>query len=185
MAFLMRVGTGKTVALYTVCADEDHCKAELLLLLEKAPPDARVLGYYDVDPAVTVERFMQSYQGKRQEEINRALVKVRLGSFKFKQVGIPRLVMGVDQPVSTKDEEAQRLDDLKATVEFYIPHFAEGVKRVAETMKQGEKPTMLLHQDAFAAGYHTDEYTLLGMAVKYAGIYGVGVTIHGANHETF
>jgi hypothetical protein len=42
MAFFMREGTGKTVSLYTACADEDHCKAELLLLLEKAPPGAIV-----------------------------------------------------------------------------------------------------------------------------------------------
>jgi hypothetical protein len=144
-----------------------------------------VLGYYDVDPAFTVEKFLQSYKGKRQEEINRALVKVRLGGFKFKQVGIPRLVMGVDQPHSSKEEDTQRLNDLKATVEFYIPDFAEGVKQAAESMKQGEESTMLLHQDAFAAGYHMDEYTLLGMAVKYAGLYGVRVTIGGNNHETF
>src|SRR5262245_47872338 len=182
----MREGTGKTACLYTACADEDHCKAELLLLLEKAPGDARVLGYYDVNPTFTVEKLMESYKGKRQEEINRALVKVRLGGFKFKQVGIPKLVIGVDQPDSSEEEDAQRLNDLKATVEFYIPEFTEGVKRAAETKKQGEKPPiMLLHQDAFAAGYHTDEYTLLGMAVKYAGISGVGVTIHGTNHETF
>ena len=44
---------------------------------------------------------------------------------------------------------------------------------------------MLLHQDAFAAGYHDDEYTLLGMAIKYAGLYGVMVTVGGKNHETF
>ncbi|MFO0843418.1 MAG: hypothetical protein U0797_13635 [Gemmataceae bacterium] len=44
---------------------------------------------------------------------------------------------------------------------------------------------MLLHQDAFAAGYHMDEYTLLGVAVKYAGLYGVRISIGGTNHETF
>ena len=29
--------------------------------------------------------------------------------------------------------------------------------------------TVLLHQDAFAAAYQEDEYSLLGMAIKYAG----------------
>jgi hypothetical protein len=139
MAFLMREGTGDAACLYTACADEDHCKAELLLLLERAPADARVLGVYDLDPAFTVERFMRSYKGERKEEFNRALAKVRLGGFKFKQVGIQRLVMGVDQPASSKEEEEQRLNDLKATVEFYIPDFTEGVKRLAETKKQGEE----------------------------------------------
>jgi len=45
--------------------------------------------------------------------------------------------------------------------------------------------TMVLHQDAFAASYHDDEYTLLGMAIKYAGLHGVVVTVIGRNHETF
>ena len=44
---------------------------------------------------------------------------------------------------------------------------------------------MVLHQDSFAAGYHDDEYTLLGMAVKYAGLNGVEVKVIGTNHETF
>jgi hypothetical protein len=42
-----------------------------------------------------------------------------------------------------------------------------------------------MHQDAFAAGYDEDEYMLLGMAVKYAGLHGVEVTFIGKNHETF
>jgi hypothetical protein len=44
---------------------------------------------------------------------------------------------------------------------------------------------MMLHQDAFAGGYHDDEYRLLGMAVKYAGLHGVNVRVVGKNHETF
>jgi len=44
---------------------------------------------------------------------------------------------------------------------------------------------MVLHQDAFAAGLDDDEYTLLGMAVKYAGLYGVAISVIGTNHETF
>jgi hypothetical protein len=30
--------------------------------------------------------------------------------------------------------------------------------------------TVILHQDAFAADYQEDEYALLGMAIKYAGV---------------
>jgi hypothetical protein len=41
------------------------------------------------------------------------------------------------------------------------------------------------HQDSFAAGYHDDEYTLLGIVVKYYGLHGLGVHIIGRNHETF
>ena len=44
---------------------------------------------------------------------------------------------------------------------------------------------VLLHQDAFAAGYDDDEYALLGMAIKYAGLHGVAINMIGKNHETF
>jgi hypothetical protein len=94
-----------------------------------------------------------------------------------------RLRMGVDTPSPTPDEEKKRIEVLRATVAKYLPDFARGV---AEIAAEGEKDsTMLLHQDAFAAGYDDDEYTLLGMAVKFAGLHGVGVTVHGTNHETF
>jgi hypothetical protein len=38
---------------------------------------------------------------------------------------------------------------------------------------------VLLHQDAFAADYQEDEYTLLGMAIKYAGLGGQEVRVIG------
>lgn len=38
---------------------------------------------------------------------------------------------------------------------------------------------MLLRQDAFAADYQEDEYTLLGMAIKYAGLRGKEVRVIG------
>ena len=72
---------------------------------------------------------------------------------------------------------------LRATVETYLPDFARGVK-ASQAMDEKES-VMVLHQDSFAAGYHDDEYTLLGMAVKYAGLNGVEVKVIGTNHETF
>ncbi len=94
-----------------------------------------------------------------------------------------RLIMGVDSPSSGPEEEKERIEVLRATVEKYLPDFARGVKTIAA---KGEKDsTLLLHQDAFAAGYDDDEFLLLGMAVKYAGLHGVVVTVHGKNHETF
>jgi hypothetical protein len=94
-----------------------------------------------------------------------------------------RLRLGVDTPSPTPDEEKKRIDMLRATITKYLPDFARGV---AEIAAKGDKDsTMLLHQDAFAAGYDDDEYTLLGMAVKFAGLHGVSVTVHGKNHETF
>jgi hypothetical protein len=43
---------------------------------------------------------------------------------------------------------------------------------------------VLLHQDAFAADYQEDEYTLLGMAIKYAGLRGKEVRVIGKNRSS-
>jgi hypothetical protein len=43
---------------------------------------------------------------------------------------------------------------------------------------------MVLHQDAFAAAYQENEYALLGMAVKYAGMCGKEVRVIGNNRQT-
>ena len=94
-----------------------------------------------------------------------------------------RLQMGVDGPSSSPGEEEKRINVLRATVKKYLPDFARGVAEIA--VKEAEDSTMVIHQDAFAAGYDDDEYTLLGMAVKYAGLFGVSVTVIGKNHDTF
>jgi hypothetical protein len=39
-------------------------------------------------------------------------------------------------------------------------------------MCQGEAPVITFHQDAFAADYQPSEFSLLGMAIKYAGLMG-------------
>jgi hypothetical protein len=96
-----------------------------------------------------------------------------------------RLTMGVDSPSPSSHEEKERIEVLRATVEKYLPDFARGVQTIAEREKGEKDSTLILHQDAFAAGYHDDEYLLLGMAVKYAGLHGVVVTVVGRNHETF
>lgn len=94
-----------------------------------------------------------------------------------------QLRMGVDGPSPTPTEEKRRIEILRATVQKYLPEFARGV---ADTLAKAEKDrTILLHQDAFAASYDDDEYTLLGMALKYAGLHSVNVTVVGTNHETF
>ena len=43
---------------------------------------------------------------------------------------------------------------------------------------------IILHQDSFAADYQQDEYVLLGMAIKFAGLHGKEVRITGTNRET-
>ena len=96
-----------------------------------------------------------------------------------------RLAMGKDAPIQTREEEKERIAVLRATVETYLAEFAKGVARLVAEVADVRGRTMVLHQDAFAAGYDDDEYTLLGMAVKYAGLHGVAITVAGTNHESF
>ena len=51
-------------------------------------------------------------------------------------------------------------------------------------MCQGEAPLIIFHQDAFAADYQPSEFSLLGMAIKYARLMGKEVRIIGQNRAT-
>lgn len=61
-------------------------------------------------------------------------------------------------------------------IESKLPEFANAVR--------GDADTINLHQDSFAADYQEEEYTLLGKAIKYAGIYDKQINIIGKNRET-
>ncbi len=78
-------------------------------------------------------------------------------------------------------EAESRVATLQATIEHYLPEFAAATAKAANDPDTGH---LILHQDAFAAGYDDDEYTLLGMAVKYAGLKGITLNIIGKNEET-
>ena len=93
------------------------------------------------------------------------------------------LKMGVDLKSPSLHEEETRVATLMATVEHYPPDLVRGVEEIAADNE--EASLMIFHQDAFAAGYDLDEYTLLGMAVKYAGCKGVELHITGKNHQTY
>lgn len=92
-----------------------------------------------------------------------------------------RLRMGVEAPSPNMHEQESRVAVLQATVQYYLPEFDAAIKK---TKKAGDDSFLMLHQDAFAAGYDDDEFTLLGMAIKYAGLHGVTVTIIGKAEET-
>jgi hypothetical protein len=95
-----------------------------------------------------------------------------------------RLRMGIESPSPSMHEEESRVATLQVTIEHYLPEFAAAVSKAADE-RDGGAGQLMLHQDAFAAGYDDDEYTLLGMAIKYAGLKGVTLNIVGKNHETF
>ena len=73
-----------------------------------------------------------------------------------------RLRIGYSLSTMTDEERMQRESNLIATIR-----------------------KMLLHQDAFAADYQEDEYKLLGMAIKYAGLRGKEVRVIGRNRSSF
>lgn len=79
-------------------------------------------------------------------------------------------------PSLSAEELREKEAALKAKIERLLPDFARACR--------GDEGVVLLHQDSFAADYQHDEYVLLGMAIKYAGLYGKEVRIIGTNRQT-
>ena len=77
-------------------------------------------------------------------------------------------------PNMTLPELPRREANLIATIEAKLPEFAKACH-------ERDIPTIILHQDAFAADYQVEEYRLLGMAIKFAGVYGRDVLVNGTN----
>ena len=77
-------------------------------------------------------------------------------------------------PNMTLPELPRREANLIATIEAKLPEFARACH-------ERDIPTIILHQDAFAADYQEEEYRLLGMAIKFAGVYGRDVLVSGTN----
>lgn len=93
------------------------------------------------------------------------------------QARLGRLIKGPDQPKTTAKDERLRREQLRRLLPVYLPDIAEAVLTA-------NVDVLTIHQDAFAAGYHADEYTLLGMSVKYAGEFGMPISFNGTNGET-
>ena len=74
-------------------------------------------------------------------------------------------------------ELARKEANLIAAVETMLPDFARACRAP-------DLPIVIMHQDAFAADYQEEEYRLLGMAIKFAGICGKDVHVAGKNRET-
>jgi hypothetical protein len=66
--------------------------------------------------------------------------------------------------------------EFKEAFERDLPEYAR--------MCQGDETVIIFHQDAFAADYQPGEFSLLGMAIKYAGLMGKEVRIIGRNRAT-
>jgi hypothetical protein len=77
----------------------------------------------------------------------------------------------------TNDEGMQRESNLIAIIRKTLPEFAKACADDTELV--------FLHQDAIPADYQEDEYTLLGMAIKYAGLRGKEVRVVRRNQSSF
>ena len=74
-------------------------------------------------------------------------------------------------------ELAKKEANLVTGVEKMLPDFARACRA-------HDNIVVTMHQDAFAADYQEEEYKLLGMAIKFAGICGKEVQIVGTNRRT-
>jgi len=74
-------------------------------------------------------------------------------------------------------ELARKEANLIAAVEKILPEFARACRA-------HDTPVVIMHQDAFAADYQEEEYRLIGLAIKFAGICGKEVRIIGTNRQT-
>jgi hypothetical protein len=65
---------------------------------------------------------------------------------------------------NSDQEISDRKKALMETVEGLLPDFVQSCRQ--------SNDLVVIHQDSFAADYQEDEYRLLGMAIKVAGIFG-------------
>jgi hypothetical protein len=79
-------------------------------------------------------------------------------------------------PIISNEELRKRKAALLIEIRRLLPDF---VKSCA-----GTEDVIILHQDSFAADYQPEEYTLLGKAIKFAGLHGKEIRIIGTNSET-
>ena len=75
--------------------------------------------------------------------------------------------------------DAERLDRERRFRRSFEQEFPDFAHKCAQDVE-----TIILHQDAFAVDYQEDEFTKLGMAIKYAGLMGKEVNVIGRNAET-
>ena len=79
-------------------------------------------------------------------------------------------------PNSSDEELKQREAALSAEIRRLLPDFVRSCLK--------NKDVVIIHQDSFAADYQQEEYALLGMAIKFAGLHGKEIRIIGTNRET-
>ena len=79
-------------------------------------------------------------------------------------------------PIMVEEELREKEAALTAKIARVLPDFVKSCREKADAV--------IIQQDSFAADYQDDEYALLGMAIKFAGLHGKEVRIIGKNRET-
>jgi hypothetical protein len=79
-------------------------------------------------------------------------------------------------PTISDEELKQKEAALSAEIRRLLPDFVKSCLK--------NEDMVIIHQDSFAADYQQHEYTLLGMAIKFAGLHRKEVRIIGRNRET-
>jgi hypothetical protein len=75
----------------------------------------------------------------------------------------------------SENDIEKREKPLRIAIERLLPDFVKSCREQIDEL-------LLIHQDAFEVEYN--EYELLGMAIRFAGLYGKEVRIIGKNRET-
>lgn len=79
-------------------------------------------------------------------------------------------------PKISDEELKQKEAGLSAEIRRLLPDFVRSCLK--------NEDVVIIHQDSFAADYQQEEYALLGMAIKFAGLHGKEIRIIGTNRET-
>lgn len=163
--------------------DVDRLTNENKQLKERAATDEHRITNFDTEIAALQQRLQQSQQ--QLVEIQQRMIitadtteieKAPHGAITHAQ--LDRLVQGAKISSGSPENWRERREQLIRVVERMLPQHVRAVENTAADI-------VVFHQDAYAAGYHADEYALLGMAIKYAGLHGARLMINGTNGETF
>jgi hypothetical protein len=79
-------------------------------------------------------------------------------------------------PKVSDEELLQRKASLLIEIRRLLPDFVKACGK--------NEDAIIIHQDSFAADYQQDEYALLEISIKFAGLHGKEVSIIGTNRET-
>lgn len=116
---------------------------------------------------------MSRNKKKNYQELQRR-IKKRLKAAGVELETVLEQTNGTETVISKQEWAARRLI-LKKEIETKLPSFA----LMCQNADRSGTQNVFIHQNAFAAMYSDEEYTLLGKAMKYAGFFGLTINFGG------